>query len=448
MTTRRGIYWFYNDFRLHDNPLLSKAAREVDSLHCVYFPELKSQFERRFLPIEINDDARQHFAMQSIGELNQSLRQVGQVLHKLEADGLSEALDVLNELIRTYNITDLFVAHSASWYLDTIVEQLEGQHPKLAIHRYDTQSLFRESELPFDLEDLPQSFSKFRKLIEKQPIPLPSETVTTLPPPVNNRQGLPEAYGSFEGALDLGENVRGGELAGLAHVRSYFETDAALYYKKTRNALDDWQSSTKFSLWLANGNISAKAIVSQLHRFERHDGANDSTYWIVFELLWREYFHWYGRRHGARLFAFSGIQNKSPLTSFYAQRFRQWVNGTTPFPIVNACMRQLKQTGYMSNRGRQLVASCLVHELSIDWRYGANYFQHTLIDYDVGSNWGNWQYLAGVGADPRGHRKFDLQKQTQMYDPDGVFIRKWQGEGLTMSVDAVDMVDWPIDTNE
>lgn len=77
MTTRRGIYWFYNDFRLHDNPLLAKAAREVGSLHCVYFPELKSQFERRFLPIEINDDARQHFAMQSIGELNQSLRQVG-----------------------------------------------------------------------------------------------------------------------------------------------------------------------------------------------------------------------------------------------------------------------------------------------------------------------------------------------------------------------------------
>jgi deoxyribodipyrimidine photo-lyase len=65
----------------------------------------------------------------------------------------------------------------------------------------------------------------------------------------------------------------------------------------------------------------------------------------------------------------------------------------------------------------------------------------------VGSNWGNWQYLAGVGADPRSHRKFDLQKQTQLYDPDEVFIRKWEGDGLSMSVDAVDMVDWPLDNS-
>lgn len=214
MATRRGIYWFYNDFRLHDNPLLAKAARGVESLHCVYFSELKSQFERRFLPIEIKDDAKQHFARQSVGELNQSLRQLGQVLHKLEADGLSQALDTLNDLIKDYDITDLFIAHSASWYVDTIVEQLESQHQKLDIHRHNTHSLFSDNELPFDLDDLPQSFSKFRKLIEKQPIPLPSGTVTMLPPPINNRQGLPEAYGSFEGTLDIGESVRGGELAG------------------------------------------------------------------------------------------------------------------------------------------------------------------------------------------------------------------------------------------
>lgn len=351
-------------------------------------------------------------------------------------------------MINRYDITDFFIARTACWYAETVVEHVARKHPKLSVHREETHSLFSESTLPFDLSDLPESFSKFRKLIEKQPIPLPGSTVTELPPPINNRQGLPEAYGCFEQALNLGEGgVRGGELAGLAHVRGYFETDSALRYKQTRNALDDWRSSTKFSLWLANGNVSARAIVSQLHRFERRFGANDSTYWILFELLWREYFHWYARHHGTRLFAFSGITHKSPLTSFYAQRFRQWVKGTTPYPIVNACMRQLSQTGYMSNRGRQLVASCLVHELAIDWRYGANYFQHTLIDHDVGSNWGNWQYLAGVGADPRGHRKFDLKKQTQLYDPDEVFIRKWEGEGVSMSIDAVDMVDWPSDNS-
>ncbi len=136
-----------------------------------------------------------------------------------------------------------------------------------------------------------------------------------------------------------------------------------------------------------------------LKRYEADYGANDSTYWIYFELLWREYFYWYARRYGRQLFHFGGIRNQTPLTSFYAHRFQQWKKGETPFPLVNACMHQLNETGYMSNRGRQLVASCLVHELGLDWRYGAAYFESQLIDYDVASNWGNWQYLAGVGAD-------------------------------------------------
>jgi deoxyribodipyrimidine photo-lyase len=88
-------------------------------------------------------------------------------------------------------------------------------------------------------------------------------------------------------------------------------------------------------------------------------------------------------------------------------------------------MRQLKHTGFMSNRGRQLVASCLVHELGLNWQYGAAYFEQMLIDFDPASNWGNWQYLAGVGSDPRGLRRFNLAKQTQTYDPDGEFIAYW-----------------------
>ncbi|CRZ71222.1 Deoxyribodipyrimidine photolyase%2C single-strand-specific [Vibrio cholerae] len=114
-------------------------------------------------------------------------------------------------------------------------------------------------------------------------------------------------------------------------------------------------------------------------------------------------------------------------------------------------MRQLNQTGYMSNRGRQLVASCLVHELGLDWRYGAAYFETQLVDYDVGSNWGNWQYLAGVGADPRGSRQFNLEKQAHTYDPKGEFVAKWCGTACdklnaleNLALDSVDMVDWPI----
>jgi deoxyribodipyrimidine photo-lyase len=107
-------------------------------------------------------------------------------------------------------------------------------------------------------------------------------------------------------------------------------------------------------------------------------------------------------------------------------------------------MHQLKQTGWISNRGRQIVASCLVNELQLDWRFGAAWFEQELIDYDVASNWGNWQYLAGVGADPRGKRHFNIEKQTQQYDPEGAFIDRWQGRARMLATDTVDAADWPI----
>lgn len=84
-----------------------------------------------------------------------------------------------------------------------------------------------------------------------------------------------------------------------------------------------------------------------------------------------------------------------------------------------------------------------MHELQLDWRYGAAFFEQQLIDYDVASNWGNWQYLAGVGADPRGHRRFDLDKQTRQYDAKHEFIERWHGNASTPT-DWVDAADWPI----
>ena len=184
--------------------------------------------------------------------------------------------------------------------------------------------------------------------------------------------------------------------------------------------------------------------MEELRHYEATVHPNESTYWIFFELLWREYFQWYAIRYKEKLFLFGGIREITPTTSFYPERFKKWCQGNTPYPIVNACMKQLNSNGYMSNRGRQLVASCFVHELDLDWRYGASYMEQQLIDYDMASNWGNWQYLAGVGADPRGHRRFDLDKQTQIYDPKGQFIKRWQGDRGDPVLDTNDIVDWPI----
>ncbi len=108
-------------------------------------------------------------------------------------------------------------------------------------------------------------------------------------------------------------------------------------------------------------------------------------------------------------------------------------------------MHQLVACGWMSNRGRQIAASCLVNEMQVDWRYGAAFFEKHLIDYDVANNYGNWQYIAGVGADPRGGRHFNLDKQAAMYDPDGEFTRRWRGNRPKQPRHVVDAADWPIE---
>jgi deoxyribodipyrimidine photo-lyase len=108
--------------------------------------------------------------------------------------------------------------------------------------------------------------------------------------------------------------------------------------------------------------------------------------------------------------------------------FERWTSGTTGFPLVDASMRELSATGFMSNRGRQNVASFLTKNLRIDWRAGAEWFESVLIDYDVASNWGNWLYAAGVGTDGRGFRVFNIHKQAMDYDPSGDYVRHWLPE--------------------
>jgi deoxyribodipyrimidine photo-lyase len=104
--------------------------------------------------------------------------------------------------------------------------------------------------------------------------------------------------------------------------------------------------------------------------------------------------------------------------------FNAWCKGTSPDDFINANMQELNQTGWMSNRGRQNVASYLVKTLHVHWQWGAAYFERKLIDYDAASNWGNWAYLAGVGQDPR-DRIFNTKLQAERYDRDGAYQKKW-----------------------
>lgn len=438
MEKKIGLYWFTSDLRLHDNPLLLKSSSHLDQLICLYCYPSVTPFLNHFAQEASLGKKKQQFLQASLDELDDSLRQLNQRLWKVNLP----PYQAIQHCIRNLGVTHIYADAQAGSDEQGVLNRIKHELPAITVEQYPVRSLLNDKQLPFVLANLPDTFTKFRKQVEGLEIALPVNAPDALPP-MPDGIAMPTSTPLDETVPSEEPIFSGGELCGLAHCRGYFSTSLPSTYKQTRNGLDGMDYSTKFSPWLAHGCLSPKVIFTMLKRYEENHGANDSTYWIYFELLWREYFYWYARCYQKRLFRFGGIRNRAPLTSFYASRFQQWKTGTTPYPIVNACMHQLNQTGYMSNRGRQLVASCLIHELGLDWRYGAAYFETQLIDYDVGSNWGNWQYLAGVGADPRGSRQFNLEKQTQTYDPDHDFINRWQGHCAGAQRDSVDMVDWP-----
>lgn len=439
----KTLYWFTRDLRLHDNAALL-AASKSDLLLCVFVVD-----PRWFAPGPMQTRTmgghRWRFLWQSLMALERSLRPLGQRLHI----AFGEPETVLPELARDYHVDRIIRSRQPGTREARQWQRLKDTVPIPVFQQFETLSLFTENALPMALADLPDTFSQFRKQVEaagaRHSDRLRIRTLTALPPPpgfLEDNRGdcpaIPEPHHPLA--------FTGGEPAGLGRLNQFLYTDHGIArYKETRNALDDWNASSKLSPWLANGCLSVREVAESIAAYETAHTRNESTYWLWFELLWREYFHWYALKHGARLFLRDGVQRKRRQATFYGHRFKAWCEGNTEYPIINAAMKQLRETGYMSNRARQLAASCFVNELELDWRFGAAWFEEQLIDYDVASNYGNWQYLAGVGADPRGLRQFNLEKQARQYDPVGTFVDRWGGEARQpVGLHTVDAADWPL----
>lgn len=432
------LLWFTNNLRLDDNPAVI-AAQDAEQLICLFVVEPSWSRANRY-SLRSMGDHRRVFLQQTLDDLENQLRALGQQLTLRHDTPLAS----LTSLVQQAGVSRIVTSEHPGSYERQTLKEIASRFPHLEIVSLDCHTLFERSQLPFELEDLPESFSAFRRKVEHKKRPTlpnsPIDSPKTLPKPVKGLQSkVVELPMREPPSLFLG-----GETGANKQLDYYFGSSLPASYKETRNGLDGWDYSSKFSSWLANGSISARRLWQRIDQYESEVIANESTYWLKFELLWREYFQWYGHRFGSKLYNLRGPFNRSPLTTFYPERFKAWCEGSTPYPIVNAAMRQLNATGYMSNRARQLVASAFVHELGLDWRYGAAYFEQQLIDYDVASNWGNWQYLAGVGADPRGHRRFDLEKQARIYDPDGSFTSTWQGEEHCHPLPNQDYYDWPV----
>lgn len=351
---------------------------------------------------------RLKFLLEGVHSLRQQCRRLGGDLVVRHGNRAT----ILNALAQEWGCA-VAISSPSGW--DERQEDARIQHCRVS----DNRTLFRATQM--DASVPLSSFSRFRKAVEKQhlvdsPVPAPTELS---PLPKGLAPGpLPEPPAIADDARSYGR-FSGGESAAQQHLARYFADPARpLSYKETRNRMHGFDGSTKFSPWLAQGSLSPRRAWHRVLQFEGDVQANASTYWIRFELLWREYFHWWARSRGPALYGRRTLPAPPPV-------FDRWAQGQTGVPIIDANMRELQATGYMSNRGRQNVASFLIKDLGVDWRLGADYFEQHLLDYDPASNWGNWAYLAGTGADPREDRWFNVLSQGQRYDPDGSYVRHW-----------------------
>jgi len=294
------------------------------------------------------------------------------------------------------------------------------------------KGIWEDEDLPFALHDLPTVFSSFRRKVEKNmhirsllssPESMSCSWKSKTELPTLASLGFEECSKDDRAVLDF----KGGAKEAKKWMQQWiWERDCLKDYKETRNGLVGADYSSKLSPWLSAGCISAVEVYWEIKKYEEERLANDSTYWLFFELLWREFFRFVARRYGAQIFKRNGIKDSDEkMTLGDPKTFHRWKEGRTPNAFVNANMIELARTGWMSNRGRQNVASYLVHDLGQDWLAGARHFEEYLIDYDPCSNYGNWMYLGGVGNDPRPNRAFNLEKQAEYYDPDEKFRKLW-----------------------
>lgn len=329
-----------------------------------------------------------------------------------------------------------------------------------------------------DPQKLPDIFTTYRKMVEplrdnaREVLPTPAKnSLPPLPPPENiPAQSLPfvipSTHRDLEEAilfpvthspgianppprpepLNSAHPYHGGEKFAHERINHLIKSGSMTNYKATRNGLLGLDFSTKLSAWLALGCITARQVHAKMYAFEEGtnpkyrdapgwgEGENEGTKAVRFELAWRDYMRLCHKKFGDRILSVGGFKQDfsynwktpGPDSPEIQAKLDRFLNGTTGMGLIDASQRELYFTGYTSNRARQNVASYLSKHLGMDWRLGAEWYENLLIDYDISSNWGNWQYVAGVGNDPRStSRVFNSVKQAVDYDPKGEYVYHW-----------------------
>lgn len=415
-----NIVWLRNDLRLHDNLCLQNALEADEDFFLVYV--IDDRMKEEYHGFQRSSQKRRNWLENCLYNLQKDVENLGGTF--IIKKGLPA--NELKKLVKKHDVQQVFTDIDPGLYERKDIESVKQECEVVTCYN---SWLWNPEDNNILFNKVPDVFTYFRKKVEKnsyvrkpvkKPKSLPNIDITEKSIGVVAKPLVHDKRSSVQ--------FQSSEADALAHLETYVWKDKLpKKYKYTRNQLMRKDFSTKFSIWLGVGSLSPRKIYHEIELFEEKFGSSKSTYWIKFELTWRDFFRYQAIKHNSSLFSENGIQQKDILWNANKDLLTAFTNGLTGYPLVDAGVRELKETGFMSNRARQNVASFFTKNLRLDWRIGAAFYEKYLLDFDVASNYGNWQYVSSIGNDGRDFRYFNIITQAKKYDAAG-YIKTWVPE--------------------
>lgn len=416
-----AIHWFRRDLRLTDNTALAAAAKSAKTVVPAYILSDWKKSHRWTGP------NRQQFLCGSLASLDANLRAIGSRLILREGD----AVAALEKLAAETRAEAIFFNRDPDPFGQATEARLAGAAKRLgiAIHAHQDIALHERDEVLTGSGDNFRVFTPYFRAWQKLPKPAATGAIknlatpaepASLPLPDNSRWQIPSGAA---GVLEPGEK------AARARMRDFIASRLATY--GSERDIPSGLHTSRLSQDLRFGLVSIRelhqACLAQADSLDA--GGRGSAVKYIAELAWREFYM-------QILWKFPEVLDHEFNPKFRGMRWpgdpsrlAAWKNGETGFPIVDAAMRELRETGFMHNRTRMIAAMFLTKDLHLDWRLGERHFMQTLADGEIASNNGGWQWSAGTGADAAPY--FRIQNpwsQTKRFDPEGLYIKQWVPE--------------------
>ncbi|MFB1023262.1 MAG: deoxyribodipyrimidine photo-lyase [Vicingaceae bacterium] len=399
-----SIFWFRRDLRLDDNRGLYKALRGEFPIFPIFI------FDKHILNDLLDKkDARVSFLHQELSEINGELESKGGRLNTF----YSTPEESFKALLNQYDVQEVHANRDYEPYAtarDEKVKEVLGRNVQFITHK--DQVIFESNEV---LKDNGTPYLVYTPYSKKWLSKVTGKDYESYPSALESNNWIKT---SFKNIISLEE--MGFEQTEIKLPSKKLKTETVDKYADERN-FPARDSTSHLGLHYRFGTVSIRKMAKKASKSE------ENTY--LKELIWREFFmtilHHFPRvvenNYSKK---YDGIEWRNN-----EEEFEKWKTGNTGYPLVDAGMRELNQTGFMHNRVRMLVASFLTKHLLIDWKWGEAYFAEKLLDFDLSSNNGNWQWSAGTGVDAQPYfRVFNPTTQIEKFDKDRIYIRKWVPE--------------------